>query len=186
MDLLGPPGCTGITEPSPALLTRRSCAQLGYMEDPFVKLFVRRPMRRPTIINRGAAVCGTALSVWFRGPSLTNQRADGLRRLLRPPGDHPPAHRALPLSRRRPEAGAQAPRILPSPLSCAHSASPLPRRPAFRIQRPHAPLHLRLRFTPRARTHNTICDCPGGVSRRWLGHDVFPARLQGPRAAFVR
>lgn len=37
----------------PFARARRSCAQLGYMEDPFVKLFVRRPMRRPTIINRG-------------------------------------------------------------------------------------------------------------------------------------
>lgn len=32
---------------------RRSCTRLGYFQDDFVQHFVRRPSRRPPLINRG-------------------------------------------------------------------------------------------------------------------------------------
>jgi hypothetical protein len=38
--------------PSPRL-PHRSCVKLGYLQDPFVHLFVKRPSKRPPLINRG-------------------------------------------------------------------------------------------------------------------------------------
>ncbi|KAG0051007.1 hypothetical protein BGZ83_004224 [Gryganskiella cystojenkinii] len=38
-----------------AIISKLSAVNLGYLEDPFVKHFVKRPSRRPPIINRGEA-----------------------------------------------------------------------------------------------------------------------------------
>ncbi|KAI9031931.1 leucine carboxyl methyltransferase 2-like protein [Phycomyces nitens] len=44
-----------------ATVSRLSAAQLGYLVDPFAKLFVRRPVRRSPIINRGTFIRHRAL-----------------------------------------------------------------------------------------------------------------------------
>ncbi|KAL0083940.1 S-adenosyl-L-methionine-dependent methyltransferase [Phycomyces blakesleeanus] len=44
-----------------ATVSRLSAAQLGYLVDPFVHLFVRRPVRRSPIINRGTFIRQRAL-----------------------------------------------------------------------------------------------------------------------------
>lgn len=47
---------------------RRSCVNQGYFEDDFVRYFVRRPKRRPPIINRGSISCAI-LRTTSRAPS---------------------------------------------------------------------------------------------------------------------
>ncbi|KAF9940259.1 hypothetical protein BGZ67_008026 [Mortierella alpina] len=37
-----------------AIISKLSAVDLGYLEDPFVKQFVKRPSRRPPLINRGS------------------------------------------------------------------------------------------------------------------------------------
>jgi hypothetical protein len=44
---------TGLILTTSLRLIVRSAMQLGYFEDPFVKYFVKRPVRRMPIINRG-------------------------------------------------------------------------------------------------------------------------------------
>ncbi|KAJ2801760.1 carboxy methyl transferase for protein phosphatase 2A [Coemansia helicoidea] len=49
-----------------AAVSRESAARLGYIDDPFIQYFVRRPQRRAPLINRG-----------------THSRFDGVQRILR-------------------------------------------------------------------------------------------------------
>ncbi|KAL1935866.1 hypothetical protein VTP01DRAFT_5006 [Rhizomucor pusillus] len=44
-----------------ATVSRLSAVQLGYMQDPFVQYFVKRPVRRSPIINRGSYIRSRAL-----------------------------------------------------------------------------------------------------------------------------
>ncbi|KAG2175546.1 hypothetical protein INT43_001193 [Umbelopsis isabellina] len=45
-----------------ATISRMSAASLGYIEDPFVHFFVKRPVQRPPIINRGSYLRVMALT----------------------------------------------------------------------------------------------------------------------------
>ncbi|KAJ2169886.1 carboxy methyl transferase for protein phosphatase 2A [Coemansia sp. RSA 560] len=49
-----------------AAVSRESAARLGYIDDPFIRHFVKRPLRRAPLINRG-----------------THSRFDGVQRILR-------------------------------------------------------------------------------------------------------
>ncbi|KAL1921332.1 uncharacterized protein VTP21DRAFT_11048 [Calcarisporiella thermophila] len=44
-----------------AVIGRLSAANIGYLNDPFVQYFVKRPVRRPPIINRGTFIRTTVL-----------------------------------------------------------------------------------------------------------------------------
>ncbi|KAH8550415.1 leucine carboxyl methyltransferase 1 [Umbelopsis sp. PMI_123] len=45
-----------------ATISRMSAASLGYIDDPFVQFFVKKPIRRPPIINRGSYIRNQALN----------------------------------------------------------------------------------------------------------------------------
>ncbi|KAJ1738650.1 carboxy methyl transferase for protein phosphatase 2A [Coemansia sp. RSA 1250] len=49
-----------------AAVSRESAARLGYIDDPFIRYFVKRPQRRAPLINRG-----------------THSRFDGMQRIIR-------------------------------------------------------------------------------------------------------
>ncbi|KAI8336809.1 leucine carboxyl methyltransferase [Chlamydoabsidia padenii] len=49
-----------------ATVSRLSAMQLGYFEDPFVKYFVKRPIRRMPIINRGSHIRSRSLDTLVR------------------------------------------------------------------------------------------------------------------------
>ncbi|KAI8148337.1 leucine carboxyl methyltransferase 2-like protein [Fennellomyces sp. T-0311] len=49
-----------------ATVSRLSAVQLGYFQDPFVQYFVRRPIRRSPIINRGSYIRNHALDSLVR------------------------------------------------------------------------------------------------------------------------
>ena len=60
---------------------RSSAVQLGYWDDPFLRFFVRRPTRRPPLINRGAhAARGSTVAACYLSHQTLTLRA--LRRNL--------------------------------------------------------------------------------------------------------
>ncbi len=47
------PSLSHTARPPPSLHEHRSAVRLGYVNDPFISYFVRKPQRRSPLINRG-------------------------------------------------------------------------------------------------------------------------------------
>ncbi|KAF9908433.1 carboxy methyl transferase for protein phosphatase 2A, partial [Lobosporangium transversale] len=71
-----------------AIISKLSAVDLGYLDDPFVKYFVKRPSRRPPLINRGS---------YLRTASLDNLTEQFIKSAAGPPPS-PPIEHAFPTS----------------------------------------------------------------------------------------